>query len=132
MPRGLIAERGTLTARRGGARFQLSTLPKTCKMRAQKNLADNWCQKNKSSQERFEVISRDAEICVQLFSCRAAGILEGSPSPPAAGAGVRPESGRLPKRAKAAHAKTGNKPLQSEEETCGSAIRSCCFSYKAA
>lgn len=71
-------------------------------------------------------------MCMQLFSCRGAGVWEGSPSLLAAGAGVRPESARLPKRAKAAHAKTGNKPLQSEEETCGKAIRSCSFSYKMA
>lgn len=61
--------------------------------------------------EIFEVISQDAKMCMQLFSCRVASILEGSPSLPAAGAGVRPESRRLPKREKAAHAKTGNKPL---------------------
>lgn len=36
-------------------------------------------------------------MCVQLFSCRGAGVWEGSPSLLAAGAEVRPESARLPK-----------------------------------
>lgn len=131
MPHGLIAEQGTLTAWQGGALSQLSTLPKHEKRRPQKIWQTTHVRKKQIFWEMWGYQLRCWDVHAALF-LRDSQDFGRQHLADSSRSWDRPESRHSPKRTKAAHAKIRNKPLLSEEETCGLAIRSCCFSYKMA